>query len=661
MKSVRTGISLRLSPLPLANWVRRTKDGATSARLFTRDGVPSVDGLDAAIRGFGVAIVVILSLFGYGSAQGLRPDSSLVNVADPLLVAAGLIVYNLIIITIVGVPWRHTPGFALFVLDWLVASTAILLTGGFLSPFNILYYALVIGAALRVGLQRSVLLVICCALMYALLSLLHPEPEPAVRLPLLVVQIASLAMVMFMSVGMKRAVEVEARKVELEELAANQLRLLNKLTTTVLSGELDLEHVVRTIASVSSEAVHADSGLAVLFGPTYPLEEAAADSLSDDDLILVADCEPNPAMLSACERRVLERVAGTGQPVLIHDAHGESQGAIQSLSRVQRGNPPYPGLGRAGSEVSAVACVPFLLDGRAIGALFVGRRAARLFTAADVSLLTAISQQMAVAVRLARLYDLEREKAVRSEEREHLERDLLSTVSHELRTPLTSIKTCVSALTEFRPGTSNRSLDMSTTHSSRMLNNIERSTERLINLVNELLDMSRLRAGRVTLSLQELNLGEVLLESATQVRPLLESRQQTITLDLPTRGSARWYKLNALADRKRIEQVLLNLLSNANKYGPVGSKIVMGATPRDGAVKVFVRDEGPGIARYEHRLIFDKFYQGSATTAGGDRPDSTGLGLAIARSIVELHGGQIGVYSKLGAGSTFYFTLHARN
>jgi signal transduction histidine kinase len=152
-------------------------------------------------------------------------------------------------------------------------------------------------------------------------------------------------------------------------------------------------------------------------------------------------------------------------------------------------------------------------------------------------------------------------------------------------------------------------------------------------------------------------MGEVVVDAASQVRPLLDARQQTLTFDLPAAGSPRWHKLNALADRRRIEQVVLNLLSNANKYGPVGSRIVLGATPRDGAVKVFVRDEGPGIARYEQRLVFDKFYQGATTVDGGSRPDSTGLGLAIARSIVELHGGQIGVYSKVGAGSTFYFTL----
>jgi signal transduction histidine kinase len=626
---------------------------ALSSRHFTRDGAPSIDGLDAAIRGFAVAIVLVLSLLGYG-----KPDQAVFpNQANPLVVALALVVYNLIVITAFGVPWRRTPGFGLFLLDWLVASVAILFTGGFFSPFNILYYALVIGAALRVGLSRSVILVTCCALMYTSLSLLRPDPEPEVRLPILVVEIASLAMVMFMSAGMKRAVEVEVRKVELEEQAARRFRLLNNLTNVALSGAPDLEHVIRTVASASSEAMQADSGLAVLFDLNYEHDPMLGLLPGEDGLLIIADHDPNPLVLSAQERNVLKRAIDGGHPVLIQDS-GMRNMPEPGIPHSEFGIPhsaegaSYPGLERDGKQLQAVACVPFLLDGRAVGALFVGRYDRRPFTTAEVSLLTAISQQMAVAVRLAHLYDLEREKAARSEERERLERDLLSTVSHELRTPLTSIKTAVGALSgSGQSGPERNPLE------TRLLSNVERSTDRLINLVNELLDMSRLRAGRVKLNLQVLNIGDMLLDVAAQVRPLLDARRQTLTLDLPAAGSPRWHKLNALADRRRIEQVTLNLLSNANKYGPTGSKIVLGATPRDGAVRVFVRDEGPGIARYEQKLVFDKFYQGSTATEGGGRPDSTGLGLAIARSIVELHGGQIGVYSKPGLGSTFFFTL----
>src|SRR3954453_3347277 len=110
MKTVPAQTGWRLLVANVDAWVR-----AATARLFTRDGSPSVDGLDAAIRGFGVAIVLLLSAFGYG----IPAHDSFLKVADPLLVAAALVVYNLLVIAVVGVPWRHTPGFALFVLDWL--------------------------------------------------------------------------------------------------------------------------------------------------------------------------------------------------------------------------------------------------------------------------------------------------------------------------------------------------------------------------------------------------------------------------------------------------------------------------------------------------------------------------------------------------------------
>ncbi|MEO5951193.1 MAG: ATP-binding protein, partial [Chloroflexia bacterium] len=231
-----------------------------------------------------------------------------------------------------------------------------------------------------------------------------------------------------------------------------------------------------------------------------------------------------------------------------------------------------------------------------------------------------------------------------------LERDLLSMVSHELRTPLTSIKTSVGALVGAQ-------LDPAPTQArkeaeSRLLNNIGRSTDRLINLVNELLDMAKLRAGRVTLNLQALNMGEVLLDSAASLRPLFEERGQPLNIDLPLTGSPRWHALLVKADRRRIEQVIVNLLSNANKYSPQDSSITIGATPRGGEVRVFVRDEGPGISPQDQGRIFDKFYR-----AGQTNDEGTGLGLAIARSIVELHNGDIGVTGNSGIGSTFYFTL----
>ncbi len=628
MKSKRDTTFVKVAPPVLRGWVP-----APMLRLFVRDGAPSIEGLDAAIRGFSVTIVVLLSLLGHGNPV----DAYALYATDPTWLALGLVLYNLVVIAVLGVPWRTTPGFPLFVLDWLVASAAILLTGGFLSPFMILYYALVIGAALRVGLSRSALLVIACAALFITLMILRPDPVASLRLPIVVVQVTSLIMVMFMSVGMKRAVEVEARKMQLEEEAGNQLRLLNSLTHAALAGAPDLEQVLRTVASASSKAVCADRGFVVLFDGTREWNNTADDA---DGLLIVADRDPNPNLLSANEKITIGKVLRMRQPVLT-DANPLEHHSPRSRYDLAE----HP---------EAIACVPFLLDDKVIGALFVARYDAHAFSGPNIELLSAISQQVAVAVRMARLYEMEREKAERSQELERLERDLLSMVSHELRTPLTAIKTSVGALASTRAGLAFGETGTST--EQRLLNNIGRSTDRLINLVNELLDMARLRAGRMTLNRQVLNLGEVLLDAVATLRPLFDARSQTLEFDLPSTGSPRWSRLAAVADRRRIEQVIINLLSNANKYGPRDSHIIVGATPRGGLVKVFVRDEGPGIVPTEQGFVFDKYYR-SGTLVENSKQEGTGLGLAIARSIVELHGGHLGVHSRQGSGSTFYFTL----
>lgn len=626
MKVSHTKHSLR----SLQSGLERSLAGARNG-LVGRDGVLSIDGLDAAVRTFGVATVLVLSLLGYGRAGGHFSD----GLADPVGVAIGLVLYNLLVIVMLGVPFRRPPSFSLFLVDWLVVTGSVLLTGGFLSPFIILYYALGIGAALRVGLKRSMLLVAACSVVYVLLSIVSQADIGAARLPIVVIEIASLFMVVLTGVGMRNALEVEARRVQLEEQSAGQLRLLNSLINTVLSASPDLEDVMRTVATVSSQALQSDSGLAVLLGE----EVTSTTSIPGGSrLLLVSNKNPNPPYLSEIEADLLSRAIRTHSPV------------VTSTNEAAHASRHFPGLERDGARLCSLVCVPFVLEERAIGGLFVGRFDQRHFTPAETSLLMAIASQVAVAVRLARLYEMEREKALQSAERERLERDLLSMVSHELRTPLTSIKTCIGALSDMSPTVPPTTGE---TTQARLLQNVARSTERLIGLVNELLDMARLRAGRVSLQMQQVHAGAVIADLVGQVTPLVEARGQTLLLDLPPANSERWQRLNVTGDRRRLEQVLINLVSNAIKYSPAHSKITVGATPRDGQVRVFVKDEGPGVPQHEQDRIFDKFFTGSIA----DSPESLGLGLAIARSIVELHGGTMGLASRPGSGSTFYFTL----
>ena len=584
-------------------------------RLWTH--AVGVDQLDAALRGLAVGIVLLLSLLGYNYAEA-RP-SVLPFSIPPAGIAAALVLYNVAVVVLLGVPWRHRPGFMLFALDWLVVSLAIVLTGGFYSPFLVLYYALVIGGALRLDFQPTLVLVGACSLVYAALSQdTPPGVSPAFHLPLLVVGVTSLMMVAMTALTMRRVVDVENARVHLEQQTAQRFALLNDLTRTVLSASPDSAALLRTIAAIAPNALQADCALAVLLDRQGRPGRVAVDQGNAPDL--------TPGALALALTATAQRA-----PLV-----------LENLPADPRGGDIRACLGR----VEAVVCAPLLADTEAVGALIVGSYSPRHWTPDDVSLLGAIGRQIALSVRLAQLYDLEREKAARSAERERVERDLLNTVSHELRTPLTAIKTGVSGLlagSAARPPAE-----------ARLLQNIDRSTERLILLINDVLDMARLRAGRVTLAREQLDLGEVIQDALATVRPLAEAKNQTLVTDLPARAAQCACGLQAPADRRRVEQVLLIILNNATKYTPPGGRITVGAAAEPGQVRVWVHDTGPGIDPADQRRIFERFYIGPRE---GGRPDATGLGLAIANSLIELHGGQIGVQSSPGTGSLFYFTL----
>ena len=222
----------------------------------------AIDELDAGLRALAVGTVLVLSLLGYP----VTPSPGLGVSIPPALVAGALVVYNAAVVLGLGVPWRRRPGFVLYSVDCAVITGAILLTGGFFSPFLILYYAMVIGAALRLDLLRSLLLVAACAVVFTLLSSLYPTPADtgAIHLPWLVIGVTSLLMAGVTALAMKHAVDLEQARARLEEATAARLRLLNDLTRTVLSASPDTSALLRTVAAMAAEALGADCGLAVL-------------------------------------------------------------------------------------------------------------------------------------------------------------------------------------------------------------------------------------------------------------------------------------------------------------------------------------------------------------------------------------------------------------
>jgi two-component system, OmpR family, phosphate regulon sensor histidine kinase PhoR len=274
----------------------------------------------------------------------------------------------------------------------------------------------------------------------------------------------------------------------------------------------------------------------------------------------------------------------------------------------------------------SLAALIGLVAGLAL-ATILGRAAAREHAAADAE-----RERLAT---LAREQDLARMRRL-----ETVRRDFVANVSHELRTPLASLKAMVEAL----EGGAMRDAEAARDFLGRMHTEVDDLTQ----LVNELLLLSRAESGQEDLHIEDLEPATIVAAAVERLRPLAARS----SVDLWIR------RLDGLpsvrGDRDRIAQVLTNLLHNAIKFTPAGGRVEVGAAPENGAVRFHVRDSGIGLRGDEVERVFERFYKGERSRAGG----GTGLGLALAKHIVQAHGGTISAASPgPGGGSTFSFTL----
>jgi signal transduction histidine kinase/DNA-binding response OmpR family regulator len=218
----------------------------------------------------------------------------------------------------------------------------------------------------------------------------------------------------------------------------------------------------------------------------------------------------------------------------------------------------------------------------------------------------------------------------------------LSTMSHELRTPLNAVLGFSQLLSDDRYGPLNE-------RQARYVNHIHTSGEHLLRLINDILDLSKIEAGRLQLNIEDVSVDFIFGEVCDSLQPLVDKNAHKLLQSAPPGLAVR-------ADATRFKQMLMNLLGNAIKFTPSGGKIELVAKRIDTIVRIEVRDSGPGIPPDEKRRIFEAFHrmqQNEKSTEG------TGLGLAITRKLVELHGGELDVESKPGEGSCFFFTLPA--
>jgi signal transduction histidine kinase len=283
-------------------------------------------------------------------------------------------------------------------------------------------------------------------------------------------------------------------------------------------------------------------------------------------------------------------------------------------------------------------------EGRLIGCLGVTRNHPGDFPGDTIELLRTFATQSALAIQNARLF---REIEIKSRELEAASRhksEFLANMSHELRTPLNAIIGFSEVLGERMFGELNEKQD-------EYLKDIHASGQHLLSLINDILDLSKIEAGRMELELTEFNLPATLDNALTLVRE--RAGRQGITPH--TTVDERLGQVQA--DERKIRQVVLNLLSNAIKFTPEGGRIGVRAVPGDGVVEVSVSDTGVGIAPEDQEAIFEEFRQ---VGTAAKKVEGTGLGLALSRKFIELHGGRIWVESQVGVGSTFTFTIPER-
>jgi signal transduction histidine kinase len=366
------------------------------------------------------------------------------------------------------------------------------------------------------------------------------------------------------------------------------------------------------------------------------------DNISAEALAYLRDLPIRPGLETPLRRAGLEL-----RPIHTSDIFADSRFSPPEIYR------------REG--ICAVVAAPMLKENKLVGAIVLTRGEPRPFTERHIKLLTTFANQAAIALdnvylfqelkdrtqELAR-YNKEIEIAnERLKELDRLKSSFVSNVSHELRTPLTAIEGLADNLLDGITGPL-------TVKQAGYMVGIKESTERLDRLINDLLDLSVIEAGKTELKPTSFSMMSLLRDVAETLKLVAETKHITLEIASANGHSMAW------ADRDKVTQVLTNLVGNAVKFTPnLGKITMMVSSTTDAWLQVSITDTGLGIPPEEARKIFDEFYQ--MNQPGRDKSKGVGLGLAIAKKLVEMHRGEIGVESVVGRGSCFSFTIPAYN
>jgi signal transduction histidine kinase len=419
--------------------------------------------------------------------------------------------------------------------------------------------------------------------------------------------------------------ELEARTAQLTR-SVTELKALGEVGRAV-SSTLDLETVLNTIGSRAAQLAGADgAAIAEYDEATREFRVRATHNYAPE---LVEAIRAMPVKMG---EGLSGRAAERREPVQVPDIVGE--GAYQGHLRDM--------LLRMGYR--AMLAVPLVREDQVVGTLVVNRRTPGEFPPQVVELLKTFATQSALAIQNARLFREVEEKGRQLAVASQHKSQFLANMSHELRTPLNAVLGYTELILDETFGDVPEPIRDS-------LERARNSGQHLLGLINDVLDLSKIEAGQLTLSLADYAMEEVTQAVATNVESLAAEKKLALRVSVPPDLPP------GKGDSRRIAQVLLNLVGNALKFTEAG-EVRVGVTVEDGAFVVSVADTGPGISEADQTKIFEEFQQADSSTTR--KKGGTGLGLAIAKRIVEMHGGRIWVESSLGQGSTFRFTLPVR-
>jgi GAF domain-containing protein/anti-sigma regulatory factor (Ser/Thr protein kinase) len=416
--------------------------------------------------------------------------------------------------------------------------------------------------------------------------------------------------------------EVQKRTLELSK-SVEELRALGDVSQAV-NSTLDLNTVLTTIVAKAVELSGTEAGA------IYTFDE------SRREFWLRATHGMDEAMVAA----IRDRRIGAGETAI--GKATRERAPIQIPDVLEESSLVFDIVARAGYR--AVLVVPLLRPAHIVGALVVRRKTPGEFSKSTVDLLETFADQSVLAIQNARLFREIEEKGQELEIASKHKSQFLANMSHELRTPLNAILGYTELILDSIYGEPSDKM-------RTVLERLQANGRHLLGLINDVLDLSKIEAGQLTLSLEEYSLSDMVHGVMSAVEPLAIEKQLAFKAEVaPNLPTGR-------GDGRRLSQVLLNLVGNAIKFTDHG-EVAINASATDGTFTVAVRDTGPGIAAADQMKIFEEFQQADSSitrSKGG-----TGLGLSIAKRIIEMHGGELRLESELGKGSTFCFTLPVR-